>query len=253
MLGDKRRPQRLAELTGEHVTGVSPRVTQFQALEQLAGPPVLQDPGRAGVDDEDPFVASLVQSLAWPAGVVAVVIVLRKPIGAVLGQGVRRVKAGPVEVEFDQLQAEIREELARSPELADAQVPAQIGSLSLGEELSRLAEVAPETAVMTAYRRIEERLTEILDGDDALPRDWVTGRQLAKIAWERGLISEEARAAIDGLSVLRNLTAHVGGDISADRARDYLALADAVLYALRSKPSRRVIPGRVVTVSGRTR
>jgi hypothetical protein len=40
------------------------------------------------------FVVSPVQSLAWPAGVVAVVIVLRKPIGAILGQGVRRVKAG---------------------------------------------------------------------------------------------------------------------------------------------------------------
>jgi hypothetical protein len=66
------------------------------------------------------FVASLVQSLAWPAGVLAVVIVLRKPIGVALGRGIRRVKAGPVEVEFDQLQAEVREELARSPELAKA-------------------------------------------------------------------------------------------------------------------------------------
>ena len=33
------------------------------------------------------FVASLVQSLAWPAGVLAVVIVLRKPIGACSGAG----------------------------------------------------------------------------------------------------------------------------------------------------------------------
>ena len=95
-------------------------------------------------------MASLVHSLAWPAGVVAVVIVLRKPIGAMLGYGVRRLKAGPVEVEFDQLQAEVPDELARSPELAEAQVPAPVGSLSLGEELSRLVEVAPETAVMTA-------------------------------------------------------------------------------------------------------
>ena len=47
------------------------------------------------------FVESLVHSLAWPAAAIAVVIVLRKPIGVVLGQGVRRVKAGPVEVEFD--------------------------------------------------------------------------------------------------------------------------------------------------------
>ncbi len=87
------------------------------------------------------FVASLVQSLAWPAGVLAVVIVLHKPIGVALGRGIRRVKAGSVEVEFDQLQAEVREELARSPELAKAQVPALADSLS--QELSRLAGIAP--------------------------------------------------------------------------------------------------------------
>lgn len=138
-------------------------------------------------------------------------------------------------MEFDQLQAEVCEELARSPELAEAKVPAPVGSLS--EVLSRLAEVSPGMAVLTSCRQIEDRLTDILDGADALPSDWVRGRKLAKIAWERGLISEEARAAIDGLSVLRDLTAQAGADISADRAREYLALADAVLYALRSKPS----------------
>lgn len=37
--------------------------------------------------------------------------------------------------------------------------------------------------------------------------------------------------------MLRDLMAHVGGDISVDRARDYLTLAHAALYVLRSKPS----------------
>ena len=162
-------------------------------------------------------------------------IVLRKPIGVALGRGIRRVKAGPVEVEFDQLQAEVREELARSPELAEAQVPAPVGSLL--EELSRLAEIAPGTAVVAAYHRIEDRLAEMLDSPEVPPHSVLGGRALARMARQRGLISEETLAAIEGLSVLRDLTVHSGGDIGADRARDYLALADAVLYALRSKPS----------------
>lgn len=198
------------------------------------------------------FVASLVQSLAWPAGVVAVVIVLRKPIAAVLGQGVRRVKAGPVEVEFDRLQAEVREELARSPELAETQVLDPVGQAPVGQppadqaaagslqkELSRLAEIAPGTAVVAAYHRIEDRLTEMLDSYSPMARPFATvgGRGLAKLARQHDLISDETLAAIEGLSVLRDLTAHSGGDIGVDRARDYLALADAVLYVLRSKPS----------------
>jgi hypothetical protein len=180
------------------------------------------------------FVASLVHSLAWPAGVLAVVIVLRKPIGVALGRGVRRLKAGPVEVEFDQLQAEVREELAHSPELAEAQVPALEGSLR--EELSRLAEASPQAAVMAAYRQIEARLAEMLNSTGASSR-MLGGRALARQARQRNLISDETLAAIEGLSVLRDLTAHSSsGDIGVDRARDYLALADAVLYALRSKP-----------------
>jgi len=181
------------------------------------------------------FVASLVQSLAWPAVVLVVMIVLRKPIGVALGRGVRRVKAGPVEVEFDQLQAEVREELARNPELAEAQVPALTASLR--EELARLAEVAPRAAVLAAYERIEARLAEMLASAGVPPSSAMRGRALARLARKHDLISDETLAAIEGLSVLRDLTAHAGGDIGVDRARSYLALADAVLYALRSKPS----------------
>ena len=119
--------------------------------------------------------------------------------------------------------------------LAKSQVPAPVGSLSLGVELSRLAEVAPEAGVMTAYNRIEARLAEMVAGPEVRP--FQTGRSLARMARQRDLIGDETLAAIEGLSVLRNLTAHVGGDIGVDRARDYLALADAVLYALRSKAS----------------
>lgn len=183
------------------------------------------------------FVASLVQSLAWPAGVVAVVVVLRKPIRAVLSQALlRRVKAGPLEMEFDQVQAEVQLDLARSPELANASpVPAPVGSLS--EVLATLAETSPKTAVIAAYQRIEDRLTEILKSADALSLNWTRVRGLAKIASERGLISEEARGAIEGLSMLRDLSVQSGLDIGADRAREYLVMADAVLYALRPKAS----------------
>jgi hypothetical protein len=55
------------------------------------------------------FIASLVHSLAWPAAIAVAVIVSRRPIGGALGRGVRRLRAGPVEVEFDQELAEVRQ------------------------------------------------------------------------------------------------------------------------------------------------
>jgi hypothetical protein len=180
------------------------------------------------------FAASLIHSLAWPAAVTAVVIVLRRPISTALGRGVHRVRAGPVEVEFDQELAEVREELRRSPELAAATPP--VLPVSLREELARVAEVSPRAAVLEAFSRIEARLVQVLDNARAEPSQAVGGRALARRAHAHGLISDETLAAIDGLSVLRNLAAHSPADeIGVDRARDYLALADAVLYALRAK------------------
>jgi hypothetical protein len=53
---------------------------------------------------------------------------------------------------------------------------------------------------------------------------------LRSLAWPVTLNS------IDGLAVLRNLAAHGRSDgTSTERARDYVSLADAVLYALRAK------------------
>jgi hypothetical protein len=98
------------------------------------------------------FIASLVQSLAWPAAVITIVAFLHKPIRAVLSQALlRRLKAGPFEVEFDQVQAEVQKELARSPELSDTQIPAPAGGPRLSEELSGLAETAPRGAVVMAF------------------------------------------------------------------------------------------------------
>jgi hypothetical protein len=183
------------------------------------------------------FIASLVHSLAWPAGVVVVVATLRKPIGAALSRGIiRRLRAGPFEVEFDQELAQVREELSRSPELAAASgVPAL--AIPLRDELARLVEISPEAAISAAYGRIEARLVEMLDSGGAPSFSAVGGRALARLARRRDLISDETLTAVEGLSVLRNLAAHSPTDtIGAERARDYLALADAVLYALRAKP-----------------
>jgi hypothetical protein len=182
------------------------------------------------------FVASLVHSLAWPAGVVVVVLVLRRPIGLAISQGLRRLRIGPVEAEFDHELAEVRQELRRSPELTAADATPLAAGLS--EELARLAEASPRAAVLEAYARIEARLVDLLDSAGAPPSSAVGGRALAQLAHSHGLISDETLSAVDGLSVLRNLAAHSpSDDIGVSRARDYLALADAVLYALRATHS----------------
>jgi hypothetical protein len=186
------------------------------------------------------FTASVVQSLAWPSSVVAVVVVLRKPIGAAL-QRLSRAKVGPVEAEFDQELAEVRKELQRAPELtekADKAGETLVPMLSLPEELNRLAEASPRAAVLEAFARIEARLRELLTEAGVELSGAQGAVALARLAHRHGLISAETLNAVEGLAVMRNLAAHSPtDDISVDRARDYLALADAILYPLRARPS----------------
>ena len=117
----------------------------------------------------------------------------------------------------------MREELSRSPELAAAEP--QVLPASLSEELARLAEVSPRSAVLEAFARIEARLVALLDSADVESYRAVGGRALARLARDQGLISDETLTAVEGLSVLRNLAAHSPTDeIGAERARDYLCV-----------------------------
>ncbi len=180
------------------------------------------------------FVASLVHSLAWPAAVTAAVIVLRRPLGAALGRGVHRLRAGPIEVEFDRELTAVRTELsALATETAQ-----EAGRLS--QELSRLVDVSPRIAILEAFSRIEIRLAQVLrEGSDV----WLApglGLMMAQTAHGLGLISDESLKAIEGLAILRNLVVNAPDvDPGAQRARDYIALADATLAALRHKPDSR--------------
>lgn len=180
------------------------------------------------------FVASLVQSAAWPVAVFALVFLMRKPLREAVSHRLLRLKAGPVEAEFDREAAEVREEVRRIPEVAAAE-PRQ-EPVGLADELLPLARVAPRAAVMEAFVRIEARLAELLQtvGLSAPKR---SGRQVASLAFDQNLISRETLDAIEGLQNLRNLAVHGRDEIGFERARDYVAMADAVLFAMRHKPT----------------
>lgn len=61
--------------------------------------------------------------------------------------------------------------------------------------------------------------------------------QMARRALEAGLVRPEIVKAVEGAAVLRNLAAHGReADLDEARALDYLALVDAVSFALGHQP-----------------
>ena len=96
---------------------------------------------------------------------------------------------------------------------------------------------------MEAYARVENELRRMLLDAGVLEGETRAGAvRLARIAAERELVTPETVRAIEGISVMRNLVAHRTADlhgrvdVTPEQARDYLALADAVLYAIRNPP-----------------
>ena len=174
------------------------------------------------------FIASLVDSLAWPVAATAVFLAFRRRLFEWLQERPQRLKAGPIELEWDKAIAQIEVDLESSG-VGDVPAPTSQELVSFG--LATLATDCPEAAVLEAHRRVEVRLVEMLQAAGIQPPS-SGAAGLARLARERGLISAETQRAIDGVSVLRNLTAHGREAVSTAQATNYLQLVDAVLFAL---------------------
>lgn len=174
------------------------------------------------------LLAALVGSLAWPVVVLVVAALFRRQFAALLTRPFTSLKAGPVEVVWDREIAEVEAEFGE-PGLPESP---RFDGARPSEQLAEVARIAPAAAVVQAFARVEAQLRQLL-----LQADLDPGRgsamQLARRAQEAGLVQPETVRAIEGIAVLRNLAAH-GREAELDepRALDYLALTDAVIYAL---------------------
>jgi len=182
--------------------------------------------------DTQQFIASLVGSLAWPASVFGIALLFRKQLIQLLNGPIRRLKAGPVEFEFERIISTVETQV-ESPPLGDAPRPALDGSVI--SDLEATAHTSPEVAVLEAYGRLERQLHDLLkSAGDEMAKEGRSAMMLARRAAERELITPETLNALQGLTVLRNLAAHGrGNEVSVERALDYLSLVDAVSYAIK--------------------
>ena len=96
--------------------------------------------------------------------------------------------------------------------------------------LRELAKLSPDDAVVASFREIESTLRGLVDGTDLGSKRPII--ELVKNAVDSGVISQTTSEAIHQLRRLRNLAAHDHTDISYTEALEYIAIADAVMYAL---------------------
>lgn len=176
------------------------------------------------------FISSLVSSLAWPAVVASVALLFRGQISDLLASSLKRLKAGPFEFEFDRVLTIVSDNIEALPDGPATEAPADF---SVIDDLSEVARMSPRAAVLEAHSQLETRLWRLTK--DALTEDEHPNGAIAvaRAARSHGVISPATENAIVGVTTLRNLTAHARqAEVSPERALDYLALIDGVLFAM---------------------
>lgn len=180
-----------------------------------------------------------IAALAWPVAVVVIVLFFRSDIKGLMNDRLERVKAGPFVAEWNRQVAEVQTDVEEAVEEAGGPVPhaPQVGPLT--ESFGELAMLNPALAVVSAHARIEDRLRELLKeaGAPGAVGKGGSASRLAEALRRRGVITDEAARAVEGLNIMRSFVTHERTkEVTQEQAQDYLGLADAVLYALAHRP-----------------
>jgi hypothetical protein len=167
-------------------------------------------------------LVAIINSLAWPVTVLIIIFMLRKHLRLVLPY-VEKVKFKDFEVNFRK-------------GLEDAKADAEEGGVKLKaskeekEEILRLVEISPSSAVIESWKEIEiaarNKVTQLVKEEEKLTK--AKRRPLSHLELTGALIPSTARAIRD-LQSLRNQAAHAENvQISKENALEYVGLAKAI-------------------------
>ena len=177
------------------------------------------------------FVVDVIKALAWPAAIVAIVVFLRRPLGDILRQlasGLRRLRAGQSDAEFDRIVGQTKAELTAT---VSARGPTP--SMPVLLRFATTAEEDPAAAVAQAFESVEAGLRGLLGSSGKLvPVGGGDPTAVARFARDQGLVPESIVRAVDGVVTLRNSVAADPARATRDHAVTFLALVDALLFAI---------------------
>lgn len=177
------------------------------------------------------FVVDVIKALAWPAAIVAIVVFLRRPLGDILRQlasGLRRLRAGQSDAEFDRIVGQIKAELTAT---VSARGPTP--SMPVLLRFATTADEDPAAAIAQAFGSVEAALRGLLGSSGKLvPVGSGDPTAVARFARDQGLVPESIVRAVDGVVTLRNAVAADPARATRDHAVTFLGLVDALLFAV---------------------
>jgi len=168
------------------------------------------------------FAIRLIEAIAWPGAILVMVFSFRGELRKILPL-LRRLKAGPIEAEFEEAVLEAKEEaelLTHDPgeiEVLDRKV----------EPLLKLAEINPRSAILEAWLGVESALKRAAFQHAGSPLPSATSPiQQIRVLDRDDLLSPVDVALFHDLRGLRNQAVHVSDlQLTRKAARNYIELA----------------------------
>lgn len=184
------------------------------------------------------FIVEFVKALAWPVAIVAIVVFLRRPIVDILMQlasGLRRLRAGQGDAEFDRIAGQAKAELTATVSAAGptaAPVPVLL-------KFAATADDDPAAAISQSFGSVEAALRDLLGSSGKLvPVGTGDPTAMARFARDQGLVPESIVRAVDSVVTLRNSAAADPQRVTKDQAVRFLGLIDALLFAVGTQRER---------------
>jgi hypothetical protein len=180
------------------------------------------------------FTSSVVHALAWPAAVFAIVLILRRPLRALI-LSLRILKYKDLQAEFGRKvdEAEDLAAQAKLPPAEEATPEAEVAPTSL----ESLAEVAPRQAIIEAWIVVNRELRLVAQRAGLHVPPGRSPRQVARDLQRRGILRDEVVALLADLNGLRNTAAHVEDfSIPPEQAIRFVEIAERLTEQLKELP-----------------
>lgn len=165
------------------------------------------------------FIASVIDSIAWPLVVGLVIFLLRKELPDLLKR-LKGATVGNTKVEFDQALDNLRQE----SELVTREILPQ-ENLAPDDPSLTLAKQFPEAAVLEAYKTVEAILIELRSHLDLSPKSNL--RKVVQRLVERELVEPGTRSFFESFQMARNASAHANEEnrVTPGEALEYMKQA----------------------------
>lgn len=179
------------------------------------------------------FISEIIKSLAWPAAVVSLVIMLKKPIAQLIPL-LRKLKYKELEMEFSKEIAELK---------AEASVPiSSVGQststqTSPANRLLQLVNFSTRAAIMEAWLEVEAAATEVASSFwNEPPSDTLRNYpKLGEYLLQCQVIDKKQLEIFNKLRQLRNKAAHAEElNLSESDAKSYIELASALVTHIKN-------------------